>query len=1254
MKKTISLVLVAAILFGFLGMIAFSVFGESYVVRMFIDTPAFQVGDTITTDFSLDAGNGNRVESMTWLDQSYQPVSGVFEENKVYYLQLQIVAEGGFFYDEDMLFVRVNDGENECSPDVSDDEKQVLVTVEFNFNPTQVKNFQVWQMPEFIEPGKAVLPEGLVVEGPVVLTGLSWVDADKKPVAEFEDGKLYYLQVNVVPVDGYEFRNWAEIYGNLGDAQDYEIVSKTELQAWFPYSLEPGVGDIQMTVTGLEPGKPMYELQFDLGTDAKVELKRYEVSEYWAPFPFEDGAFEDDYVYFISYYLHAVDGYDLRKYGGISIIDEDDLDCGIHDGYLVIHQTFSTCEPVGTVKLQSSGVEVGKPFAGVQLEVLENEHVYVSNVQVQDLDANEWLADGCFESGHNYEINYHIDIEQGYYYGDGIEVLLDGEPVDFESYGTDTIVISQRFSTWQWIDYVELALSQMPEPGVNVEDVTVSGNDENYTISYAWVEENQKDAPTGAFREDSGYCLEIELTAKEGFRFQENLKIQVEGMDSWNSWNDGAQMGLELCFDFHGEPIYSCWLNGLPWGIEPGAAPEVTPVPEEDGVVVSGVQWVDKDKKPVTTLEDGKVYYLEVTLEAAPGYAFDTDLGIYSDYSFSWESQQVSSAQAKAWFKYSLEPGVGDIHLTVTGLEVGKPVSGLQATLADGANVELQGVQVYDVLADQMLEDGVFADKSRYYITYILTPKDGYNIEDCGDVTINGQYDFNCEWSGDAMWLRQIFSTCEPLGTVKLESSGLEVGKPIADVQLQILEGKGVSFDRIEVLDYMTGEPVREDTFEKGRYYWVRYILRLEEGYSPEDGYEISLNGNEDLEVGYDSWFMEVFELFNTCEVLNTVELTLQEPEVGASIDDCKVVCGSEQYTVAYYWFDESTGNHVEGTFQKGKAYQIGINVYPAEGYALSQDVQVFLNGELLDNGYTDNAGANAFRWKKYSFREKITRLDLPAMPKSIAMGDSLSAQLTVPEGAHYSIQAQWLWQGLDGLKPVQKVDKDGVYLLKMQLTPQEGYEFDADMQVFADGKLFISHSGVDTFMQAFKSYSVGMKLIDRVDITVAEPQVGATPQKPVFAEDANYVLTRDWCWMSGEKDNLNQAELTETFAAGTYNYLYMILFAKEGYAFSEDVQFYVNGKKMPLAINLDMGFALQTGVSFGKLQEEGSVGTGDLDGLVGITVDDAIYLLQHVLMPGLFPVESDADFDGSGAVTVDDAIYLLQHVLMPGLFPLK
>jgi hypothetical protein len=62
----------------------------------------------------------------------------------------------------------------------------------------------------------------------------------------------------------------------------------------------------------------------------------------------------------------------------------------------------------------------------------------------------------------------------------------------------------------------------------------------------------------------------------------------------------------------------------------------------------------------------------------------------------------------------------------------------------------------------------------------------------------------------------------------------------------------------------------------------------------------------------------------------------------------------------------------------------------------------------------------------------------------------------------------------------------------------------------------------------------------------------------------------------------------------------------------------------------------------------------GDMDGNDAVNVDDAIYLLQHVLMPNVFQIAQPADYDGSGAVDVDDAIYLLQHVLMPNVFPLK
>jgi hypothetical protein len=50
---------------------------------------------------------------------------------------------------------------------------------------------------------------------------------------------------------------------------------------------------------------------------------------------------------------------------------------------------------------------------------------------------------------------------------------------------------------------------------------------------------------------------------------------------------------------------------------------------------------------------------------------------------------------------------------------------------------------------------------------------------------------------------------------------------------------------------------------------------------------------------------------------------------------------------------------------------------------------------------------------------------------------------------------------------------------------------------------------------------------------------------------------------------------------------------------------------------------------------------------------NDAIYLLQHVLMPDYFPVDQPVDFDSDGKLSTGDVIYLLQYILMPDLFPL-
>ena len=65
------------------------------------------------------------------------------------------------------------------------------------------------------------------------------------------------------------------------------------------------------------------------------------------------------------------------------------------------------------------------------------------------------------------------------------------------------------------------------------------------------------------------------------------------------------------------------------------------------------------------------------------------------------------------------------------------------------------------------------------------------------------------------------------------------------------------------------------------------------------------------------------------------------------------------------------------------------------------------------------------------------------------------------------------------------------------------------------------------------------------------------------------------------------------------------------------------------------------------------SANAGDLNDDFSVNEDDAIYLLQHILLPDFFPVAQPVDYNMDGQVNEDDAIYLLQHVLLPEFFPL-
>lgn len=77
-----------------------------------------------------------------------------------------------------------------------------------------------------------------------------------------------------------------------------------------------------------------------------------------------------------------------------------------------------------------------------------------------------------------------------------------------------------------------------------------------------------------------------------------------------------------------------------------------------------------------------------------------------------------------------------------------------------------------------------------------------------------------------------------------------------------------------------------------------------------------------------------------------------------------------------------------------------------------------------------------------------------------------------------------------------------------------------------------------------------------------------------------------------------------------------------------------------------------QIKVSYTLPSQESAV-PGDLDGVEGVTSDDAVYLLFHTLFAERYPVDQTCDFDKSGVVNSDDAVYLLFHTLFPSRYPI-
>ena len=561
---------------------------------------------------------------------------------------------------------------------------------------------------------------------------------------------------------------------------------------------------------------------------------------------------------------------------------------------------------------------------------------------------------------------------------------------------------------------------------------------------------------------------------------------------------------------------------------------------------------------------------------------------------------------------------------TLPELEVGDTLPDVSAAFAvpDGANYTVSA-QWWDNIANADAAAGDAVEQGDSYDLLVnIKVKTGYEFEDTG-IPIS----FNDEDAGS------VFTDCMPVDSgepdhilIEFEMRQIYEFRPVIDkVEISFTEpALGEVFSEITIPG--DANYVFSDEFETGWFdenwnpatvaetdhaYHPDVYLEVKEGclWANTDDISIFVNGVDMTDHDDMNAYMMTNGVFNIYPrysfmvKLDKVELTV--PTIGEGdtvfgIDDITVP-EDVPYTVqGLWWYDEDGHIAPDAVLEKGKKYRYEIELWPEQGYEFDEgNMDTLINGEKVDGD------GDADYWHAYgelNLKTIITAVDLPdVLPDELKVGDPISSGLIKDEEG-YSVYRESVQHGV-GYVPDGAAAEEAVYALMLLAEAKEGYEFSEDVVITVGGEPL-----PDTLFKNFFSDEVrygklyvldDTQLIDKVEITVDKPEIGKEGGKPSVAEDAPYELDEFLVgWSVADSNDVDEMdELEGVFEEGQHAWLVTALFAKDGYLFADDVEVYVNGKKIELdggTTAMYDGSMMVCANYMGQLAKEGAPATAD------------------------------------------------------------
>lgn len=678
----------------------------------------------------------------------------------------------------------------------------------------------------------------------------------------------------------------------------------------------------------------------------------------------------------------------------------------------------------------------------------------------------------ALEDNRQYELWVCLVPNEGYWFSPDVQVNLPQSPVYQSLDDWGTLEVDFTYDLRPVVTEIDLTVGNT-DHGQPLASVTVPEN-ADYTVDAQWATWNNYEGwtpATGSFGYGE-YRMEATLYPAEGLTFTDNTDITINGTSIYEMDDaytmDWTESYITVALTVNHSPangfVNYVTVSGVPEPIEPGAAITAPALPQitYGEATVTGVQWVDAAYAPVTgKFQDGKLYYLAVSLKPNEGYAFQSGYCAEVElpengYDHPWVEADAKG-NAVVYVRYSLMPTIDKVDIILTEPQLGAAPA--EPKVPDGAKYTIDGFGWYAYNGDDVVK---FEAGNRYYLDININVAEGYALADDVEYTINGKEPYQYGGSDNYAYICGKFSFMDKVSRVDITIPEYKLGDAIKLEDVKVPEGAKYTINQ-EYSGWNSEDTDFTGTVGKDKYYLYLNLYAADKHEFTED-VEVYINGKlwEDF-YNYDSGSeMEVYYDISFRDVITKVEFpALPSVNLGdtATAPQLQAPAGAHYQLNAewYVYVGDYMSEPFTGVFADKTAYYLSLSATADEGYEFAEDVVVTVGGQSFSGIYMGGEKDQMLA-KLYSFG--LTVIDKVELTTDAPEDGKVPGKVTAPENAGYTVE-DFSWgvgktddfYEADSMKKNETFAYDNYYFLYGQLKAKEGYIFADNAEIYVNGQ---------------------------------------------------------------------------------------------------------------------------------------------------------------------------------------------------------